>query len=158
MSRFLLDITSWYWWASVVVVGIVVNLASAYLKTPIDRLAARWSAKRSSALAVRESQLRQQAEVIARSPGLLALEIRNEALGILMSVLSLALLAANLGVVALMRSAFPESPLPIKIVIAAILALAMGLIVLTLRGMTLAFRHTSRLVYVRQILRRREAI
>src|SRR5437879_5677234 len=38
-----------YWWLSVVVVGIIINLASAYLKSPLDTFlssfSARWKAR-----------------------------------------------------------------------------------------------------------------
>lgn len=52
MQRLLSDFSSWYWWVSVVVVGLLVNLASAYIKPVIDnRLATR-----SQALQERKSR------------------------------------------------------------------------------------------------------
>jgi hypothetical protein len=38
MDEFLRDISSSRFWVSVVIVGILINLASAYLKTPSDKL------------------------------------------------------------------------------------------------------------------------
>jgi hypothetical protein len=34
-----------YWWFSVVIVGILVNLASGYLKAPIDKILSSWSSR-----------------------------------------------------------------------------------------------------------------
>lgn len=41
LDRFIAEASSVYWWVSVVVVGLVINLVSSYLKGPIDRAAAR---------------------------------------------------------------------------------------------------------------------
>jgi hypothetical protein len=38
MDKFLSDLGTGYWWISVVVVGVALNLLSSYLKGPIDRL------------------------------------------------------------------------------------------------------------------------
>ena len=43
MTNFLRDIGSPYWWLSVFVVGLAVNLLSAYLKPRLDRLLAKGS-------------------------------------------------------------------------------------------------------------------
>jgi hypothetical protein len=43
MKEFLTNIGSVYWWVSVVVVGILINLASAYLKTRLDTSVSRAS-------------------------------------------------------------------------------------------------------------------
>lgn len=37
MKNFLTNLLSLYWWISVVVVGIVLNVTSAYIKTRLDR-------------------------------------------------------------------------------------------------------------------------
>ena len=155
MSRLLSDVASWYWWVSVVVVGILINLASAYLKTPIDRFLGRWSAKRRLAAAARETEMRRQADLIAASPELLALEVRGEAIGVLLSVFIVALLAATLGLAALVRSAFPESALPQKIVIVVLLAFSATLLVFAHRALSVALSHTRRIAYVRHHLRKR---
>ena len=50
MEKFLLDVLSIYWWASVVIVGLLINLASAYIKAPLDRRigsASHWWRRRS---------------------------------------------------------------------------------------------------------------
>lgn len=37
MEKFFYDMATWYWWLSVVIVGLAVNLLSAYAKPWIDR-------------------------------------------------------------------------------------------------------------------------
>ena len=43
MEEFSKSLASPYWWLSTVIVGILINLASAYIKRPIDRLFSRIS-------------------------------------------------------------------------------------------------------------------
>jgi len=43
MSNFLSDITSLYWWIGVVVMGILINLISSYLKPQIDSFTSKYS-------------------------------------------------------------------------------------------------------------------
>jgi len=52
MKTFLTNLTSLYWWVSVVIVGILINLTSAYLKNRLDGRLSRisgWWRKRSEA-------------------------------------------------------------------------------------------------------------
>ena len=59
MKNLLTNISSVYWWISVVVVGIVINLASAYLKTKLDTNlsnASSWWRKRSEAHKARRAK------------------------------------------------------------------------------------------------------
>lgn len=69
MQQFLADVQSPSWWAGVVIVGIVINVVSAYLKAPIDAALARhssWWRNRS------ESSIRRRAELLEllrASPG-----------------------------------------------------------------------------------------
>ena len=37
-TQLITDLSSWYWWFSVVIIGILINIASAYIKPSIDRL------------------------------------------------------------------------------------------------------------------------
>jgi hypothetical protein len=43
MNEFANNLTSFSWWLGVVVVGLLINLASAYLKSPIDNLGSKFS-------------------------------------------------------------------------------------------------------------------
>lgn len=49
MDKLLQDMSSIYWWISVVIVGLVINLVSSYLKPPLDALGGKtfhaWKAK-----------------------------------------------------------------------------------------------------------------
>ena len=46
MNGFFNDITSLYWWISVVLVGIIINLLSSYLKPFIDKTLSNYSVAR----------------------------------------------------------------------------------------------------------------
>jgi hypothetical protein len=46
MNEFLTNLLSPSWWIGVVAVSFVINLASAYFKTPLDRALARFSTRR----------------------------------------------------------------------------------------------------------------
>ena len=39
------DIFTWSWFISVVVVGVLINIASAYIKPPLDKVMGRYSNK-----------------------------------------------------------------------------------------------------------------
>jgi flagellar biosynthesis protein FlhB len=43
MNEFTNNLTSFSWWLGVVVVGLLINLVSAYLKSPIDNLGSKFS-------------------------------------------------------------------------------------------------------------------
>jgi hypothetical protein len=45
MKDFLASIGSLYWWLSVVVVGVLINISSAYLKSKLDSSLSRISTK-----------------------------------------------------------------------------------------------------------------
>lgn len=43
LERIISDFTSWHWWVTVVLVGVAINLVSAYAKGPLDELLSQWS-------------------------------------------------------------------------------------------------------------------
>lgn len=49
MDELLNNLTSTYWWLSVVVVGLIINLVSSYLKPPLDAIGSKtfhaWKAR-----------------------------------------------------------------------------------------------------------------
>jgi predicted histidine transporter YuiF (NhaC family) len=61
MTKLLSDLASLYWWVSVVLVGLLINLASAYLKPRLDswlsQRSERASAKRASLNAAFEASV-----------------------------------------------------------------------------------------------------
>lgn len=58
LDKFLADASTAYWWISAVVVGLLINLASAYLKDPIDRTAASLSNRWRTRTAARKETRR----------------------------------------------------------------------------------------------------
>lgn len=74
MSQLVTELFSSTWFMSVFVVGVLINLASAYLKPPIDRLLSRSSERiraRSEAMA---AELETQSSAIASDTTLLIIE------------------------------------------------------------------------------------
>jgi hypothetical protein len=73
-SKLVADITSWHWWVTVVLVGLAINLASAYLKPRTDRLFDKLSAGRREKDESRRLELHRKAEELASEPTLLLIE------------------------------------------------------------------------------------
>ena len=71
--RFLNDITSIYWWVSVVIVGLLINLAAAYLKPPLDLWLSRWSKKRTDAYSEKHTKYVQEVERLFLDPELISI-------------------------------------------------------------------------------------
>lgn len=94
VGRFASDISSWYWWVSVVFVGLAINLASSYIKPPIDRWLERRSERRRSARERMDQKFDAETSRIAFDPTLLVLagqaaasaETRTQLLFILVGV------------------------------------------------------------------------
>lgn len=79
MSEFIQSVLSVNWWLSVVVVSLLLNLVSAYLKAPLDAMGGRLSsAWRRRSEAARE-RLRVAVEHLRADPGAMA-AARYEAL------------------------------------------------------------------------------
>jgi hypothetical protein len=61
MNKLLADLLSWYWWISVVLIGLLINLTSAYAKPHLDAWIAarseRAQAKRTAATASFDRQV-----------------------------------------------------------------------------------------------------
>lgn len=53
MNTFLEDILSGYWWISVVIVGILINLVSNYISTKSIKIRDKWSKERRAKLALK---------------------------------------------------------------------------------------------------------
>ena len=68
MKEIFEQITSPTWWVTVVIVGILINLASAYLKDPTDRIASRFSSARREQSAKRLNQRKEKIEYLASNP------------------------------------------------------------------------------------------
>jgi cytochrome bd-type quinol oxidase subunit 2 len=91
-ERFLSDLSSWYWWVSVVVIGLLINLVSSYLKQPLDK----WLEKRSVSVANRRSlanaTFTSEVALMVKSPGYLAsvgfMEVRHRFMTIVFAVVT----------------------------------------------------------------------
>ncbi len=74
LNRFSADLASWYWWLSVVAVGLAINLASAYIKSPLDAWLEQRSVKRRSAKRKASEAFEAETSEIAADSTLLILE------------------------------------------------------------------------------------
>ena len=77
VSRFANDLASWYWWVSVVFVGIAINLLSAYLKTPVDNWWSSTSQRRKQRQVTRNEKFDEEVKRIAADATLLILEVQR---------------------------------------------------------------------------------
>ncbi len=73
MEKILADIGSLYWWVSVVVVGIAINLISSFLKTPIDQFVEKWSITQREKRQLRNTEIGIKANLILADPRMLTL-------------------------------------------------------------------------------------
>ena len=73
ISRFANDLSSWYWWLSVVFVGLAINLVSSYVKPPLDKWLDGRSSRRRLAREARDLEFDDKASKIAADPTLLTL-------------------------------------------------------------------------------------
>lgn len=71
LQKILADISSWYWWVSVVGVGLIINLASAYLKVPLDRWLSTISTRAARRRELNEQAFRFQVDLMVDSPAYL---------------------------------------------------------------------------------------
>jgi hypothetical protein len=78
LTKLFDDITSWYWWFSVVLVGFGINLASAYVKPSLDGWYANRSEKKRLSSAIERAEFDQRVELLAANPLLLVLEAHEE--------------------------------------------------------------------------------
>ena len=74
MEKLIADILSPYWWASVVVVGLVLNVLATYLVRPIDRWRDRRRARNQQATAALNDEIFTRELVLIKFPALVAVE------------------------------------------------------------------------------------
>lgn len=150
-SKLLSDLLSWYWWATVVLVGVLVNLGSSYLREPLDRAIAAWSGRRTAKAKKRQEELHFHAERLLADPVLLALEMRGETIGLLSSTLLLAFAAVMLGINQfLLANSRGASAIPVVLVFAMNIPPAL-LVVLSMSLLARASRHGQRIVAARRL-------
>lgn len=152
MDKLLNDVTSGYWWLSVVLVGLLINLASAYIKDPIDRKLAQLAAGWGHRSEKKQLQIEGDARSIALNPDILPYWIAHE-----MRVYTLAIfltLIAVLAAVSVSLLPVTDGEQPIRVtglLKAALLALTAVATVIALRlfargiDITIAVRTSMRL-------------
>lgn len=74
IAKLLSDLSSWYWWFTVVIVGLLINLASSYLKPQIDLIYERVSASRKNKNDEEKRNLNRKVEELIATPNRILLE------------------------------------------------------------------------------------
>ena len=91
MKDLLNDLSSLRWWVSVVIVGLLINLASDYAKPWIDNVLSRFSESRRLALKERQKHFEEAVEEVIANP-LEYISLRLDLLGIRLQVILLVVL------------------------------------------------------------------
>lgn len=91
-DQFLKDAASGYWWLSVVIVGLIINLASSYLKDAFDAVASRVSRSAKKRYLASQEKLRADAEKLKDID--VRIELRLDML--IMSLQALMILAGSI--------------------------------------------------------------
>lgn len=74
MEKFLQEVSTLYWWISVFIVGLFLNLLAAYLKQPLDQLLAKHDASRRNRNEIAKAKFVSSVAELVRTPILLQLE------------------------------------------------------------------------------------
>ena len=81
MDEFSKNLSSLSWWLGVVVVGLLLNIASAYLKAPLDRIlsamSTSWNLRSETLRASRDAQIKLVRESDRELQLLIAEELRD---------------------------------------------------------------------------------
>jgi len=96
INRFANDISSWYWWMSVVFVGLAINLASSYVKPIMDRKFESRSKKRRIAREEKDHKFDEKTTEISSDPILLVLAGQKAFQGQMRTNLEMAVLGINI--------------------------------------------------------------
>lgn len=78
LDRLWVDIASPYWWVTAVLIGLLVNLASAYLKPVVDRWLTYRSGRQQEKDIAAQAEFMRQVELLASRPDLLLIECFEE--------------------------------------------------------------------------------
>ena len=131
LDKFIADVTTPYWWLAVVLVGIAVNLLSAYLKPQLDTFYSKYSHSRQLKLQSERTQLELEAGILYKNMRLLLLkgfeEIRWFVLSIFLLLLAFALASVGTYFDRQPRASSVDALVPLTFVL-----LGLGLFVLAL--------------------------
>lgn len=114
IAKILADFFSFHWWVTVVVVSAVVNLATSYVKSPIDQWLSTKSSKRREEREQREQKDEEFVQFMVKHP----LLITNQGIdGVHDTLYMLFYLAFSMGLYALSGAVFAESKIQGKVVL-----------------------------------------
>ena len=122
LQKFAVDLASPYWWISVVCVGLLINIASAYLKSPIDRFFARLSLRRRAKSERRAEDLEYKSTQLAGNLQLFNIEVSLQIRDFVLAVWLLTL-ATTLAVILWALAPYHLSASPLKFLFSIVLAI-----------------------------------
>lgn len=100
MEEIVRNLSSLSWWFGVVIVGIVLNIASAYLKSPIDKgisqLSRKWQERSERSLRARQAKIAELRSSQQAQSLLIAEEMRNRLRHLSMVIFSLLFLVLHI--------------------------------------------------------------
>src|SRR5207244_9878687 len=105
-----------YWWVSVVVVGLILNLASSYLKLFIDKILATVSSRWRRGVERKIVEFGELVQAHLNDPMLVLLTTAEATRLTVSSLLNLVLSLSLIGLVALNHAADPSRPQPLTLV------------------------------------------
>lgn len=94
LEKFLADVASWYWWVSVVLLGLIINVASAYAKLPLDRFLEKRSIRRQQIRSAGDEKHAREIQTLLADSRLTVLQSAQEFRLMVMSVFFLILALA----------------------------------------------------------------
>jgi hypothetical protein len=158
IDKFAHDLQSGYWWITVVLVGFVINILSAYLKSPIDRIISSFSSVRRLRNEQRSARIEDESNELVNDLQLFNLEVNLQTRDLVLS-LELLALAATLGFMFIVLAPFTASESIPKFILG--IALAILALVIYIFANVLSLRATEKLEVIsianRKLRRRREA-
>lgn len=100
IDKLISDTSSAYWWFSVVIVGVLINVASAYLKPYLDVWYGKVSTKRRFKNEQAKAEFEEHAQALANNPLMIIVtgqdELRYRMYGVLFYLIAMALLSVSL--------------------------------------------------------------
>ena len=95
MDKFIAETGTAYFWLTTVLVALAVNIASAYVKAPLDALLGRYAKRRRERSASKNAELEAEAVLLAsnlmHAPFVVASELRRYLIGLYFTLIATAL-------------------------------------------------------------------
>ncbi len=110
MQDLLAEVTRPLWWFSVVVAGVLVNVASGYVKEHLDSWLSRYSEARREKAAAETKARADRVVAMARDPWLRQWAVRAELRGWLIAITAIQIVSVTLLMALLMQSSAAKAP------------------------------------------------